>query len=74
MMPCLCDKAAVPAGHTAAGFRRRRERRTDPFAQAMMTETAVSAALAVGSRRSRIRLAERALAAGHTTTRNAGGE
>ena len=57
-----------------AGFHRRRERRTDPFAQAMMTGTAVSAALAVGSRRSRIPLGERALAAGHTTTRNAGGE
>ena len=42
-----------------AGFRRRRERRTDPFAQAMMTGTAVSAALAVGSRRSRIPLGER---------------
>ena len=43
-----------------AGFRRLRERRTAPSAQTMMTGTAVSAALAVGSRRSRIRLAERA--------------
>ena len=42
-----------------AGFRRRRERRTDPFAQTMMTGTAVSAALAVGSGRSRIPLGER---------------
>jgi hypothetical protein len=40
----------------------------------MMTKTAVSAALAVGSHRSRIPLGERALAAGHATTRNAGGE
>lgn len=57
-----------------AGFRRRRERHTDPFAQTMMTGAAVPAALAVGSRRSRIPLGERALAAGHTTTHNAGGE
>ena len=57
-----------------AGFRRRREQYTGPSAQTMMTGTAVSATLAVGSRRSRIPLGERALAAGHTTTRNAGGE
>ena len=57
-----------------AGFRRRRKRRTVSSAQTMMTGTAVPAALAVGSRRSRIPLGERALAAGHTTTRNAGGE
>ena len=43
-----------------AGFRRRREQYTGPSAQTMMTGTAVSATLAVGSRRSRIRLAERA--------------
>ncbi len=43
-----------------AGFRRRRDRRTDPSAQTMMTGTAVTVALSVGSSRSRIRLAERA--------------
>ena len=36
-----------------AGFRRRRERRTDPFAQTMMTGTAVSATLAGALRRER---------------------
>ena len=43
-----------------AGFRRRRKRRSDPSSQTMMTGTAVSAVLAVGSRRSRIPLGERA--------------
>ena len=36
-----------------AGFRRRRDRRTDPSAQTMMTETAVSTALAGALRRER---------------------
>ena len=41
-------------GHSKA------ERRTDPFAQTMMTRIAGEAALAVGSHRSRIPLGERA--------------
>ena len=36
-----------------AGFRKRRERRTDPFAQTMMIGTAVSAALSGALRRER---------------------
>ena len=48
---------SVPASAVklpVAGFYRRRERRSDPSAQPTMTGTAVLAALAVGSRRSRI--------------------
>ena len=51
---CLCDKAAGCRFSQAEWIGA-----LIHSAQTMMTKTAVSAALAVGSRRSRIRLAER---------------